>query len=412
MSSNFTAEFFAGNRRRLRELCGSELVVLTANGLLQRGGDSAFPFRQDANFWYLTGLNESDLVLVMDEADEFLIVPARDGVRVAFEGEVNMEALTKRSGIEQVMGERIGWKRLRERLKRTQQIGALAAPPAYVKAIGLYTNPARARLLEQLKEANHQLKFQDISQYLVQMRVLKQPEELAAIRQAIDITIGTLKETMSSKTYTYDGYRYEYELEAEITRGFRRRGASGHAFDPIVAGGKNACVLHYASNNDELASDRLTVLDAGAEVEHYAADITRTVAFQKPGRRQTDIHAAVLAVQEYAFTLLKPGVLLGGYEKQVEHFMGEKLRELGLIKAATTKNIRRYYPHVTSHFLGLNAHDVGDRHRPLEAGMVLTVEPGIYIAEESLGVRIEDDILVTKTGVEVLSRQLAKGLQS
>src|SRR5207249_1904686 len=152
-------------------------------------------------------------------------------------------------------------------------------------------------------------------------------------------------------------------------------------------------------------------VDIGAEVEHYASDITRTHSIGTPSRRQRAVHEAVLEVQKYGFSLLRPGVLMREYEESIEHFMGEKLRELGLIKTITHENVRTFYPHATSHFLGLNVHDIGDYDRPLEPGVVLTVEPGIYIAEEGIGIRIEDDVLITETGIKVLSDKLSRDLQ-
>ena len=238
------------------------------------------------------------------------------------------------------------------------------------------------------------------------MRTIKQETELVALQRAIDITIDTLKEVTSDRQLKK--YEFEYEIEADITRGFRRRGARGHAFSPIVAGGKRACTLHNVENSGMLASNELIVLDVGAEYGHYAADITRTVISGTPSSRQRDVYAAVLSVQEHAYTLLKPGITFREYEEEVVTFMGEKLRELGLIKTITEESVRKYYPHATSHYLGLNTHDTGDYDRPLEPGVVMTVEPGIYIPEEGIGIRIEDDVLITADGIKVMSAKLPK----
>jgi Xaa-Pro aminopeptidase len=238
--------------------------------------------------------------------------------------------------------------------------------------------------------------------------MIKQAAELEAIQLAIDITAAGIKE--ATKASKLKNYAYEYELEAELTRNFRMRG-SGHAFEPIVAGGPRACTLHNVANSGKLSADELVLMDVGAEIEHYAADITRTISLNgSPSRRQQAVHAAVLEVQEFALGLLKPGILLKEYEQQIEHFMGEKLRELGLIKIITHDGVRAYYPHATSHFLGLNVHDVGEYDRPLEPGVVMTVEPGIYIASEGIGVRIEDDVLVTPKGPKILSSKLPRDL--
>lgn len=406
MESRFSSDFFAGNRARLRELfTGRAPIVVTANGLLQRGGDSTFPFAQDANFWYLTGIDEPDIVLVMDKDREYLIVPPRDVSRQAFDGAVDDRALSRRSGIDQIVEEKEGWKLLKSRLKRVKHVATIAPAPAYIERQGFYVNPARGRLTGRLRECNPKAELLDLTLHLVRMRMVKQAPELAALQAAIDITIDTIRDVTKPAKLTK--YSFEYELEADLTRGFRRRGASGHAFEPIIAGGARAVTLHNVANQGAFASDELAVLDVGAEVEHYAADITRTFALGKAAsRRQLAVHAAVLEVQQFAFGLLKPGVELKEYEQAVEHYMGEKLRELGLIKTIDHASVRRYFPHATSHFLGLNVHDVGDYGLPLAAGMVLTVEPGIYIAEEAIGIRIEDDVLVTDSGIDILSDKL------
>lgn len=401
----FSSEFFAGNRERLRQLfTGTAPIVVTANGLLQRGGDSTFPFQQDANFWYLTGVNEPDIVLVMDKNKEYLIVPGREANRVAFDGAVEHELLARRSGIKTVLDDETGWRQLGSRLKRVKHVATLAAPLNYIEQYGLYTNPARTRLLERIKDINDQLEMLDIGQHLVHMRSIKQAPELVAIQEAIDITAATLKEVTAPAKLAK--YAWEYEVEADISRGFRRRGATGHAFAPIVASGLRACTLHNIANNGRLSADELMVLDVGAEVDQYAADLTRTVSLSSPSKRQQAVYAAVLEVQAYALSLLGPGTVIREYEEQVEHFMGEKLRELGLVKTIEHDEVRHYYPHATSHFLGLNVHDVGDYSQPLEQGMVLTVEPGIYIPEEAIGIRIEDNVLITQQGYEVLSAHL------
>jgi len=408
--SRFTSEFFAGNRQRLRELfTGTAPIVITANGLLQKGGDNTFAFAQDANFWYLTGIDEPDVILVMDRDKEYLIVPELSQVQRTFDGAIVDEALSRRSGIDKVYSDKAGWEQLAGRLKKVKHAATVAPAPGYIDDLGFYTNPARARLVQRMKTENEAVELLDLAPHLSRLRMIKQPEELAAIQAAIDITNQTLKEILAARKLA--GYGHEYEVEAELTRGFRRR-ASDHAFTPIVASGERACTIHYLANNGSLAADELLLLDVGAEVEHYAADLARTVAVSTPTRRQQTIYEAVADVQAFAIDLLKPGTLLKEYEASVEHYMGEKLRELGLIKTISHENVRHYFPHATSHFLGLNVHDVGDYNRPLEPDVVLTVEPGIYIPEEAIGVRIEDDILITPQGNKILSNSPLRKLSS
>jgi len=411
MEPSFSSDFFAGNRAKLREIFnGTAPIVMTANGLLQRGGDSTFGFAQDASFWYFTGIEEPDIVLVMDKTKEYLIVPKRESSREAFDGHVDAQTLSRRSGISTVYDDDEGWRHLRGRLKKVRHVATLAALPTYVERYGFYANPARARLSEQLRAANTAIELLDIGVHVARLRAIKQAPELAAIQAAIDITTATLEAVvLPDKLETYG---WEYEIEADITQGFRRRGARGHGFEPIVASGIRGCTLHNVANDGQLAADELVVLDVGAEVSHYSADITRTLALGKANHRQETVHAAVLEVQQYAMSLLKPGVLLKEYEQQVELYMGEKLRELGLIKTIEHDDVRRFFPHATSHFLGLNVHDVGDYTRPLEPGMVLTVEPGIYVPAEAIGIRIEDDVLITTEGVKCLSDGLPRELTS
>ena len=398
----FTAEFFRANRRALTERTQADVpIVVAANGLLQRGGDSAYAFTQDANFWYLTGIDEPDITLVIDGDDTFLIVPAREQNRETFDGAVNTAELSAKSGITKIVDETAGWKHLDQLLTKSGKVSVPAPAPSYLEHYGMYSNPARSRVMERLQHHVADLQIIDVRPELARLRMIKQPSEIKALQQAIDITGRTLNEVLSTKNVAT--YHHEYQLEADIARGFRFNGGRGHSFEPIVAGGKNACTLHNVANEDPLRANDLLVVDVGAEYDHYAADITRTVCYGSPSARQQAIYTAVLAVQNEALDLLKPGVSLRHYEEKVAHRMGRELKSLGLIKTATIDNIRKYFPHATSHFLGLNVHDVGDYTQPLQPGVVLTCEPGIYIPEEGIGVRLEDDVLITPNGNKVLS---------
>lgn len=410
MDVRFGSDFFAGNRARLRQLfTGTAPIVLTANGLLQKAGDEPYAFHQDRSFWYLTGIDEPGVVLVMDKNKEYLIVPSREAVREAFDGAIDTETVARVSGIKDVLNEKEGWKQLSLRLKRVQHVATLSAPPKFIEFWDMYTNPARAELIQRIKEIQPSVEFLDLKQHLFRMRMVKQPLEIEALQAAIDVTIDALKEV--SRSGNLSRYGFEYEMEADITHGFRKRGAAGHAFEPIVASGKHACTLHHFANNGPMASDELVVVDIGAQVDHYAADISRTYAVGgKPSRRQQQVYDAVREAQDYAFSLLKPGVVLRDYEKQMEQFVGEKLRELGLIKSITHEAVRKFFPHATTHFLGLDAHDAGDYEHPLEPGVVVVAEPGIYIPEENIGVRLEDDLVITAEGNTILSARLPRTL--
>lgn len=407
MSEGLPNSFFKENRERLQTLfTGTAPIILSANGLLQRNSDVNYPFRQDSTFWYFTGLNEPDLVLVIDKGKEYLIAPERDEHRAAFDGSIQYQELTAQSGIEQILDDKDGWRQLGARLKRVKHVATLAAAPGYIEQHGLYTNPARARLLDQIKSHNADIELLDLRPHITRMRMIKQPIEVEQIQAAIDLTEQTLRKLQKKG---WNSFTHEYEIDAAITGAFRKVNAT-HAYQPIIAAGANACTLHYIKNDGEIKEGSLLLLDVGAEVNQYAADITRTYAVGEFTKRQEQVFEAVLAVQDFALGKLKVGIDLRQYEEQVVQFMGEKLRELGLIKSIEAETVRKYYPHATSHFLGLDVHDIGEYDRPLEAGSVLTVEPGIYIPEEGIGIRIEDNVLIEAEGPRVLSAKLPRVL--
>ena len=274
----------------------------------------------------------------------------------------------------------------------------------------MFTNPSRSRLKELLEDlagkGSSKIEFVDLRPHFVQMRMIKQDYELAMIRKAIDGTTELFQKIDS----ILDEAKNEHEIHAEVVK-FAINKQMKFAYDPIIAGGPNAVTLHYERTNSKLDKSLPILLDIGLKYRGYSADITRTVC-RKPTSRQEAVYNGVLGVQKYAIGLLMPGINLKDYEKRINEYMGEKLIELGLIKTADMESIRKYYPHSTSHFLGIDVHDVADYDRPLEPGMVLTVEPGIYIKDEAIGVRIEDNILITADGNENLSNQLLKELRS
>ena len=263
MSDGFETSFFRENRERLQTLfTGTAPIVITANGLLQRNSDVHFPFRQDSTFWYLTGLEEPDLILVMDKGKEYLIAPERDKNRAAFDGAISYESLITRSGVEQVLDAKTGWRQLGARLRRVKHVATVAAAPGYISQHGLYTNPARARLVKQIKTWNDSVELLDLRPHITRMRMIKQPVELQQLQRAIDTTERTLR-TMYRKGW--QSFDKEYEIEAVITAAFRKADAQ-HAYQPIVAAGANACTLHYVKNNGPISDDSLLLLDVGAEV--------------------------------------------------------------------------------------------------------------------------------------------------
>lgn len=406
----FTADFFTANRRRLQTLVGEDAcIIIPAAGQLQKTADEAYTFRQDSNFWYLTGINEPDALLVIQGIQEFLILPERDEVYEIFNGKSSAALLKAQSGIQECLTAKTGNKKLRNLIKSIASVHTTLPPDEYIEHFGFYANPARAALKKKLLAIDSSLKFIDIRSELATLREIKQPEELAAIQAAINVTASAIK--MVRRDIQKGTYQYENEVEADITHVFAKSDSrGGHAFAPIVASGERGCILHNVSNDGLIEKGQTVIIDIGAHHSYYASDITRTItAGGKPSARQQAIYAAVLETQAYAISLLKPGILLHEYEKEVAVCIGEKLVELGIIKRATPKSIRKYFPHSTSHFLGLDTHDVGHYDKPLRPGMVLTVEPGIYVPDEAIGVRIEDDVLITPEGCKVLSEAIPKG---
>lgn len=403
----FSSEFFTSNRQRLRKRIKTEIIIVTANGRLQRSADTTYPFQQDTNFLYLTGVREPDVLLVIEGDVSYLIRPKMSAYQEVFDGVSDHDALQTTSGVDRVYEYDEGWERLRKKLQKESEVAILLPPPDYIDVYGMYTNPARTMLQRNITNCNKAIKCIDIREALAGMRMIKQVPEIDAIRQAIDITkIGLDDITNHLKN---GDYKHEYEIEADLTRAFRRQN-SQHAFEPIIASGKRACTLHNIASSGELATNDLILFDVGAAYEGYAADITRTMAITRPTDRQQQVYKAVADVQKYAFSLLKPGVALRSYEKQIEKYIGEKLIALGVIKENETNEVRKYYPHAASHHLGLDVHDIDDRERALEPNMVITVEPGIYIPEEGIGVRIEDDVRITEDGIEILSAHLPSQL--
>lgn len=395
-------EFFINNRQRLCELTKSKLLIISANSTLQRNSDVTYPFRQDSNFWYATGLDEPDVLLVINNGEEYLIMPQRSNVQNIMDGLIDHKKMVKKSGITDVLDWAKGWEKLSNQVKASKKVAILEPPKPYVEIYGFYTNPAR-QVLKDKVESLGQFEFEDLRPLFSGLRVIKQPLELKMIQQAIDISIESLNDVLKE----VHQFNHEYQIEAALTEGIRSRGATGHAFPPIVAGGKNATTIHHFANNSKLESGALVLVDFGAEVENYAADIARTFSLASPSKRQLDVMHAAREVQEYAFSILKPGLSFRDYELDVEKKLGNVLRALGLIKSETREQIRRYFPHAVSHFLGLDTHDTGDRYESVfEPNMVIAVEPSILIAEEGIGVRIEDNVVITKTGIKNLSVNL------
>ena len=372
-------------------------IALVANISLQRTNDVPYTFRQDSNFWYYTGIHEPGCVLVMASGDEYLILPKKNEIQKIFDGVTDIPDLKRRSGIENIYEYEAGWDNLKKLIKKHKKVNMLLPK----KQFGMAINPATNDVMRKIKRAVPTVAVNDISKQVARQRMVKTEYEIKNIQRAIDITNQTLKDVFT------DNWHEKYQNESEIARdlhiGYLQKGASGHAFEPIVASGKNACTIHYVKNDSTIARNFPLLVDTGAEFMNYAADISRTYLPVNASTRQKEIYLAVREVADFARSIMQPGALMRDIEQQVEKRMGEVLIELGLIKINEAKEVRKYYPHAVSHHLGLDVHDLADYSVPLAENMVITVEPGIYIKQEGIGIRIEDDVLITNTGNKLLS---------
>jgi len=405
---SLNANFFIGNRRQLFKKLAADILIITANGLLQKTADQIYPFRQDSNFWYLTGINEPDLILVKTATEEFIIVPDFYVHRQSVTGPLDKEETSKASGISEILSEKEGWQKVKSLVSLPSKIATVLPPPTLIKFYGLYSNPARRQLSMRLKRLYPGSEFIDARVELARARMAKQPVEIELIQKALDITTETLKTVLAREEL--GKYKDTAQLEAAILAGFIAHGGSGHAFDPVIAGGPNGALFHFEDLGRPIKNGELLTCDVGSIYSFYNADITRTVAVGESSKRAEDIFRAVGIVQKEAMKLLKPGILSRDYEEQVEKLVGQQLKTLGLIKDLSRKSIRRYYPHSCSHSLGIDVHDSADYSAPLPEGMVMTVEPGIYIKEEGIGVRIEDVVLLEADGIKLMSGSLPVSL--
>lgn len=397
--------FFSGNRQRLLDSLNGGVVVLTAYTKMQGSADAAASFEQEANFWWLSGINAPDWWLIIDglARKSWLVAPAVSGSHQLFDGSLAPEQALRTSGADGVLGYDEAVHKLRGLARQHAMVYSLGEP-RYASHVDFMLNPAPKKLRELLGRTFAVV--HDCRKELMRLRAIKQPVELVAIEKAVTLTVEAFQEVKVG----LPSYRYEYEAEAEMTYRFRRRGAV-HAFAPIVAAGKNACTLHYSENSGVLRKHQLLLIDAGARSRGYPADLTRTFALGEPTKRQMAVHGAVKAAEQQIISLLEPELKLEDYSRAVDGIMKEALMSLGLLRDRDDEgSYRRYFPHAVSHGLGVDVHDSLGGWKYLQPNMVLTVEPGIYIPEEGIGVRIEDDIVITKDGHRNLSSRLSTDL--
>lgn len=400
-------ELFVQNRKRfMRKMQPDSIAIFHSNDLMPRSGDTFFPFRQNSGLFYLSGLAQEETVVVLfpdcikEGFQEVAFIRRADEQSAIWEG----PRYTKEEGRAISGIEKIFWL---DEMDRVLHELILLAKRIYLNLnehdrfqSEIQTRDMRfARLLMERYPLHKYHRAQPI---LKKLFMLKSPLEIALIQHAINITGKAFNRVLE---FVKPGLR-EYEVEAEVTHEFIRSGASGHAYEPIIATGGNSCILHYVKNDQLLRTGELLLLDFGAEYANYAADLSRTIPVNGQfSARQRAVYDAVLRVLKGARQMLVPGVTLEEYHKEVGKMVESELLGLKLLDKTDIKNqdekspaYKKFFMHGTSHHLGLEVHDPAHRYDPLQAGMVFTCEPGIYIREENIGIRLENDILVTDDG--------------
>lgn len=398
---------FIENRKKfISHLLPDSAAIFHSNDEMPRNGDQSFPFRQQSDLFWLTGIDQEQTVLILSpehpisEYRELLFVRKTNEHIAVWEGhKYTKEEARAASGIQNIF-----W------TDDMQGIFPLIMHHSSNIYINLNENDRFVtevvyrdeRKTNELKAKYPNHHYHRSGPIMAKLRAIKSDIEVKLIRQACDITNKAFHNVLQ---VTRPGIM-EYEIEAEIIRTFISNRATGHSYYPIIASGASACVLHYNENNKPCKDGEVILMDFGAEYANYAADLTRSIPVNgKFSPRQRDVYNAVLRVMRAATKMLVVGNTIPKYQEEVGKVMEQELIGLGLInKSDVAKQdpkmplYKKYFMHGTSHFLGLDVHDIGNRYLPIEAGMVFTCEPGIYIPEENLGIRIENDILITGNG--------------
>ncbi len=398
----FPSDSQLSREARARRMAYLERVSEGVTLLFNRSHHDLNEYVPDKNFYYLTGCDEPGAVLLLtpgsDAPRETLFLAKRDPRQERWTGPrmAPGRETSRRLGMQQVLSLDELPAALSQRAPPKGKVYANLPPGPHRKAGDECCLEPWVRLRQWLPEA----RILDAGPELAFLRMKKSEWEIEKIRRAVEITMAGHRHALPA----IGPGRFEYEVEAAIEYQFRSRGATRPAFPSIVGSGPNAVILHYAGNNRRMSSGDLVVIDVGAEFEGYSADLTRTYPVSgRFTRRQKEIYNIVLSAQEAALKQVRPGVTFEPIHRAALQTIDSRGRD------RQGRSLGRYFIHGTGHHLGLEVHDpVSNRGRPLEPGMVITIEPGIYIPEENLGIRIEDDVLVTRDGYRILSRGLPR----
>ena len=401
------SELFIHNRKRfIKHLKPKALAVFNSNDIITTSADSTLPFVQHRDIFHLSGIDQEESILVLfpdaneEKHREILFLRETNEHIAVWEG----EKLTKQKATEVSGIQTIYW------LNQFESIFNVLMSEAHCVYINtnehLRANTEAEtredRFIKQCKQRYPVHTYERSAPIMHTIRSVKHSIELALMQKACDITEKAFRRTLS---FVNPGVT-EYEIEAEIMHEFLRNRSKGFAYTPIIASGSNACILHYIENNNTCKNGDVLLMDWAAEYANYSSDMTRSVPVNgKFTERQKAVYQAVLRVKNEATKLLVPGTLLKEYHVEVGNLMTAELLGLGLLDKTDIQNetkekpaYKKYFMHGTSHYIGLDTHDVGSWTEPIQANMVFTVEPGIYIREEGLGIRLEDDVVVQQQG--------------
>ena len=401
------SEIFIQNRKRFAaRMEKNAIAIFNSNDELPRNGDALYTFKQNADLYWLTGIEQEDTMLILfpDNPDkkyrEVLVLVRPVELKEKWDGRrLRAKEAEAISGISNII-----W---------LDSLDGMLQPWIHLAdSIYLNTNendrkanlvPVRDyRYAKEMRRRYPLHEYRRSARIIKDLRGIKTPLEIEVMQQAIDITEKTFRRLLS---FIRPGVM-EYEIEAEIFHEFLRNRATGPAYGSIVASGNRARTLHYVANNNECKNGELVLMDFGAEYGGYCADLTRTVPVSgKFTKRQKEVYNACLHLHHYAASILKPGITIPNYTEKVGEEATKQFLKIGLLKKGDVKNedsenraYRKYLYHGISHHLGVDVHDLGTRTEPVQAGMVLTIEPGIYIEEEQMGIRIENNFWITKNG--------------
>ena len=414
------SRLFVKNRQRFRkQLKPNSVAIFNASDVMPTSADGTHPFVQQTDLFYLSGVDQEETVLVIcpdapeKNQKEILFIKETNEQIATWEGQkLSKEEAQDISGIRTVY-----W---------TSELDGILRP-LIIQSENIYLNTnehLRAavtvetrdmRFLAWCQKAFPLHHYERLAPIMHDLRAVKSPLEIELIKEACSITAKSFRRLLG---FIRPGV-WEYEIEAEIVHEFVRNRSRGPAYETIVASGVDACTLHYVKNDKQCQKGDLVLIDFGAEYANYAADVTRTVPVNtKFSKRQKAVYNAVLKIQKSAIQMLKPGNSLDAYQEAVVKLMEDELIRLGVLKKSDIKKqpedsplYKKFYPHGTSHHLGLDVHDYGNKYRKFEPGMVLTCEPGIYIRDESIGIRIENDILITKKGPVDLTEAIPREVE-